>query len=149
MLRDHDVTFFVNHYEHSVDGKGRIVLPAKFRSSLGDRVYLAPQDNSLAVYSETEYAEVIERLLERVRSGDLDPMTRRGFAANSVEVDIDSAGRITIPARLRDYASLTGDVVVNGMLTYIEIWDRETFEAMSPTLSTVVTEQFKAGGTIN
>lgn len=147
--RKRHVAFFVNHYEHSVDSKGRIVLPAKFRSSLGDRVYLAPQDNSLAVYSETEYAQVIERLLDQVRSGELDPMTRRGFATNSVEVDIDSAGRITIPARLREYASLTDEVVVNGMLTYIEIWDRSTFEAMTPDLSAVVHEQFKAGGTIN
>ena len=142
------MSFFVNHYEHSVDTKGRIVLPSKFRSSLGDRVYLAPQDNSLAVYSETEYAGVIERLLGQVRSGDVDPMTRRAFATNSVEVDIDSAGRITIPARLREYASLTGDVVVNGMLTYVEIWDRDTFEAMEPELTTVANEQFKAGGTI-
>ena len=78
----------------------------------------------------------------------MDPMTRRGFATNSVEVDVDSAGRITIPARLREYANLTGDVVVNGMLTYVEIWDRDTFEAMEPELTTVANEQFKAGGTI-
>ena len=142
------MSFFVNHYEHSVDSKGRIVLPAKFRSSLGDRVYLAPQDNSLAVYSEKEYAGVIERLIGQVRSGGVDPMTRRAFATNSVEVDVDSAGRITIPSRLREYAHLTGDVVVNGMLTYVEIWDRETFEAMEPELSAVANEQFKAGGTI-
>ena len=143
------MAYFVNHYEHSIDGKGRIVLPAKFRNSLGDRVYLAPQDNSLAVYSEAEYAQVIERLIGQVRSGGMDPMTRRGFATNSVEVDMDSAGRITIPARLREYANLTGDVVVNGMLTYVEIWDRAAFEEMEPELSAVVHEQFKAGGTIN
>jgi MraZ protein len=143
------VAYFVNHYEHSLDGKGRIVLPAKFRSSLGDRVYLAPQDSSLAVYSEEEYAEVIDRLIGQVRSGGVDPMTRRAFATNSVEVDIDGAGRITIPARLREYANLTDEVVVNGMLTYVEIWDREAFEAMQPELSAVVNEEFKAGGTIN
>ena len=142
------MSHFVNHYEHSVDGKGRVVLPAKFRTSLGDRVYLAPQDNSLAVYSETEYAAVIERLLDRVRAGELDPKARRGFAMNSVEVDIDSAGRITIPVRLREYANLTGDVIVNGMFTYVEIWDRETFETAAPEFSAAVHEQFQAGGTI-
>jgi len=46
---------FVNHYEHSLDSKNRLVLPAKFRGKLGDRVYLALQDNSLAVYSETAF----------------------------------------------------------------------------------------------
>jgi MraZ protein len=140
---------FVNHYEHSLDAKGRVVLPAKYRSSLGDRVYLAPQDNSLALYSEAEFQKVTERLLDLVHQGELDPMTRRGFAANTVEVDLDTAGRITIPSRLREYANLTDEVVVNGALTYIEIWDRATFEQMDDLLTAVVQEQFKAGGKIN
>jgi len=140
---------FVNHYEHSLDSKGRVVLPAKYRNSLGDRVYLAPQDNSLALYSEAEFQKVTERLLDLVHQGELDPMTRRGFAANTVEADLDTAGRITIPSRLRAYANLTDEVVVNGALTYIEIWDRATFEQMDDQLTAVVQEQFKAGGKIN
>ena len=140
---------FVNHYEHSLDSKNRVVLPAKFRNSLGDRVYLAPQDNSLAVYSEAEFQRVTERLLALVYSGELDPMTRRGFAANTVEVELDTAGRITIPARLREFAQLENDVVINGALTYIEIWSRPAFEAMEQELTAVVQEQFRAGGKIN
>ena len=140
---------FVNHYEHSLDSKNRVVLPAKFRNSLGDRVYLAPQDNSLAVYSEAEFRRVTERLLDLVHAGELDPMTRRGFAANTVEVELDTAGRITIPARLREYARLENDVVINGALTYIEIWNRSAFEAMEQELAAVVQEQFRAGGKIN
>ncbi|NNC80864.1 MAG: division/cell wall cluster transcriptional repressor MraZ [Acidimicrobiales bacterium] len=140
---------FVNHYEHSLDSKGRVVLPAKYRNSLGDRVYLAPQDSSLALYSEAEFQKVTERLLDLVHQGELDPMTRRGFAANTVEADLDTAGRITIPSRLREYANLTDEVVVNGALTYIEIWDRATFEQMDDQLTAVVQEQFKAGGKIN
>lgn len=139
---------FVNHYEHSLDSKGRIVLPAKYRAHLTDKVYLAPQDSSLAVFSEEAYEGVVERLLDRVRNEDLDPMTRRGFAAMTVEVELDSAGRITIPSRLRDFAQLTDEVVVNGALTYIEIWKKELFDAMQDEMTAVLLEQFKAGGKI-
>ena len=140
---------FVNHYEHSLDSKNRVVLPARFRHALGERVYLAPQGNSLAVYSETEYAQVAERLLDQVRSGAIDPKTRLGFASSTVEVDIDSAGRITIPQRLREYAGLTDEVIVAGALTYIEIWDRAAYNEIGTDLAAVVHEQFEAGGTIN
>ena len=140
---------FVNHYEHSLDSKGRIVLPAKFRHQLTERVYLAPQDGSLAVYSETEFEQVVQRLLDQVRSGETDPMTRRGFASSTVEVDLDNAGRITIPSRLRDLAKLEDEVVINGALTYIEIWNKGVFESMREQMDAVVLEQFKAGGKIN
>ncbi len=140
---------FVNHYEHSLDSKNRLVLPAKFRSKLGERVYLAQQGSSLGVYSEAAFAETTQRLLDQVRSGETDPQARLAFAASTVEIDIDSAGRITIPQRLREIANLTGDVIVAGALTHVEIWDREAYESMEATLNNVVQEQFKAGGTIN
>lgn len=140
---------FVNHYEHSLDAKHRLVLPAKFRSKLGERVYLAQQGNSLGVYSEAAFIETSQRLLDQVRSGEIDPQARLAFASSTVEIDIDSAGRITIPQRLREYANLSGEVIVAGALTHIEIWDSEAYESMRPTLSSVVQEEFKAGGTIN
>ena len=140
---------FVNHYEHSLDSKHRLVLPAKFRSKLGERVYLAQQGNSLGVYSEAAFAETSQRLLDQVRSGETDPQVRLAFAASTVEIDIDSAGRITIPQRLRDFANLTGEVIVAGALTHVEIWDRTAYEAVEATLTNVVQEQFKSGGTIN
>jgi MraZ protein len=140
---------FVNHYEHSLDSKHRLVLPAKFRGKLGDRVYLALQDNSLAVYSETAFEEATERLLDQVRSGEADPQTRLAFASNTVEIEIDSAGRITIPQRLREFANLTGDVIVAGALTHVELWDRDAYQSIESALTDVVHEQFKAGGRIN
>lgn len=140
---------FVNHYEHSLDSKHRLVLPAKFRGKLGDRVYLALQDNSLAVYSETAFEEATERLLAQVRSGEVDPQTRLAFASNTVEIEIDGAGRITIPQRLREYANLTDEVIIAGALTHVELWDRNAFQSLESELTNVMQEQFKAGGTIN
>jgi len=140
---------FVNHYEHSLDAKGRIVLPAKFRHQLGEKVFLGPLDGSLGVYSEAAYMELAHRLQDQVRNGELDPMVRRGFAAMTVEVELDNAGRITIPSRLREFAQLIDEVVVNGAFDYIEIWNRPAFEAMRSELDAAVLEQFKDGGTIN
>ncbi len=140
---------FVNHYEHSLDSKHRLVLPAKFRTKLGERVFLAQQDNSLAVYSEEAFQETIDRLLGQVREGETDPQARLAIASQTVEIDIDSAGRITIPQRLREIANLESDVIVAGAFSHIEIWDRATYESIKPALASVVREQFKAGGTIN
>ncbi len=140
---------FVNHYDRSLDSKHRVVLPAKFRSKLGERVYLAQQDNSLAVYSEEAFAEVSQRLLDQVRNHNGDPQARLAFASSTVEIEIDSAGRITIPQRLREFANLKDDVIVAGALSHVEIWDQSTFEALQATLTGVVQEQFRAGGTIN
>ena len=140
---------FVNHYEHSLDSKNRLVLPSRFRSKLGERVYVAQQDNSLGVYSAEAFAETSQRLLDQVRNKEIDPQTRLAFGSNTVEIDIDSAGRITIPQRLREYASLESGVIVAGALSHVEVWDRANYESLHGTLTDVVQEQFKAGGTIN
>ncbi len=126
-----------------------MVLPARFRADLGARVYLGQQGSSLAVYSEEAFVETSQRLLDQVRNQEIDPQLRLAFAANTVEIEIDSAGRITIPQRLRELANLTGDVIVAGALSHVEIWDQATYEALQSTLTDVVQEQFKAGGTIN
>jgi len=117
-------------------------------SVIVERVYLAQQDSSLAVYSEEMFAEVSQRLLDRVREKEADPQSRLAFGANTVEIDFDSAGRLTIPQRLREFAGLTNDVMVAGALTHVEIWDLETYMAQVDTLDDVVQEQFKDGGTI-
>lgn len=140
---------FVNRYERSLDSKHRLVLPAKYRSHLGETVYLAQQGNSLAVYSEEAFITAGQRLLDQVRAGDIEPQARLAFASNTVEIDIDSAGRITIPQWLRESVDLTAEVIVAGALSHIEIWDRDAYESVKPALSSVVNEQFEAGGRIN
>ncbi len=140
---------FVDHYEHSLDPKHRLVLPARYRDRLGALVFLAPQDNSLAVYSKDGFQEVTERLLDRSRAGDTDARLRLAFASRTVEISVDSAGRITIPQRLRQYANLTDDVVVAGAITHVEIWDRKAYLDIQERLDDVVNEQFRSGVIIN
>lgn len=141
---------FVDRYERSLDSKFRIVLPKKFRNDLGHRVYLARSDSSLAVYSEEQFYETSQRLIDLDRQGLLAPQVRLAFGASSVSVEPDDkTGRITIPQKLREYANLTNEVIVAGVLTHVEIWDKATFEALEQTHINVVQEQFRAGGAIN
>ena len=140
---------FVDHFEHSLDAKHRLVLPSSFRKILGDQVYLAPQDNSLGVYSVDEFEAVAARLLDQVRAKEAVPQTTVAFASKSVISSIDKAGRITIPERLRSYANLSDEVIVAGVLTHVQIWDRARYDAMQEEFDDVVENQFQNGGAIN
>jgi len=140
---------FVDHFEHSLDSKHRLVLPASFRKKLGERVYLAPQDNSLGVYSVEAFEAVANRLLDQVRAKEADQQTALAFASKTVDTAIDKAGRITIPERLRSFASLTDDVIVAGVITHVQIWDRQSYEAQQERFDDVVVQQFQSGGAIN
>ena len=140
---------FVDHFEHSLDAKHRLVLPSSFRKILGDQVYLAPQDNSLGVYSVDEFEAVAARLLDQVRAKEAVAQTTVAFASKSVISSIDKAGRITIPERLRSYANLSDEVIVAGVLTHVQIWDRARYDAMQEEFDDVVENQFQNGGAIN
>ncbi|MEJ5254497.1 MAG: division/cell wall cluster transcriptional repressor MraZ [Acidimicrobiales bacterium] len=114
---------FVGTFEHSLDDKGRIVLPSTFRSHLADKGFLSQLDGCLGLWTEAGFQEVSSRLKEKIREGLAPQEALRAFAANAHEVRPDSQGRITIPQRLRDFAGLGRDAVVIGAIDRIEIWD--------------------------
>ncbi len=141
---------FVDNYERSLDSKFRIVLPKKFRLALGPQVFLARSDNSLAVYSEEQFRETSQRLIDLDRAGEIPRQVRLAFAASTVSVEPDDkTGRITLPQKLREYANLTDEVIVAGVLTHVEIWDKAAFEALEESHIDVVQQQFEAGGSFN
>ncbi|MEG1687204.1 MAG: division/cell wall cluster transcriptional repressor MraZ [Angelakisella sp.] len=133
----------IGQYEHSLDSKGRMNFPAKFREDLGER-FIATKglDACVAVYSFGEWqllADKVKRLPEAKSA-----LLKRFFFAGAVEVEPDKQGRIVLPAHLRGYASLDKDVVVAGVLDKVEIWDSQrwtghtgemTAEAMSAAIS--------------
>ena len=115
---------FFGTYTPKLDEKGRLFLPAKFRDQLTEGLVVTRgQERCLTVWSMDDF----QRLTDRLREA---PVTNKGtrdyvrmlFAAASQEVP-DKQGRISIPASLREYASLTKDVVVIGSMNRIEIWD--------------------------
>jgi len=114
---------FVGTFEHSLDDKGRVVLPAMFRSHLAERGFVSQFDNCLGVWTEEGFADVAKRLTEKIREGLAPQDAMRAFSANAAEVKPDSQGRILLPQRLRDFAGLEREVVVIGAIDRIEIWD--------------------------
>jgi MraZ protein len=122
---------FLGTYEHSLDPKGRVILPAKFRERLEAGAFLAKSlDGCLALFDAEEFQRVATEMQEKARRGAVERNVVRSFAAGATEATPDRQGRITIPLHLRQFASLEGDVVVTGALGRIEIWDKARWEAV-------------------
>lgn len=125
---------FVGTFEHSLDEKGRVVLPAGFRTHLASGGFLSPVDGCVALWSREEWEKVTTKMQERMNDGRLDALHYRRFFAEAAEVRPDSQGRISIPQRLRDFAGYDRDLVVNGRNDRIEIWSAERWtELYAPT----------------
>ena len=115
---------FLGEFQHSLDVKGRVILPAEFRPALAEGAVLgAFPGGCLAVYTKQEFERVSEQILERLRSGEHELDAARVFFAESREITPDKQGRVAVPPSLREYAGLTKEAMVTGVLTRIEIWD--------------------------
>jgi MraZ protein len=119
----------LGEYDHTIDDKNRLTLPARFREQLaGGVVVTRGMDGCLYAYPRADWHE---RLHARV--AELDPLSREGrkiqrhFFSGAAEAELDKQGRIMIPAPLLRYAGLERDVVVAGVHDHLEIWDRETW----------------------
>lgn len=116
-------------HSYSLDPKGRVSLPARFREAFADGCWLTiGQDGCLYVFPRAEW----ERRSEEVASSPLSDADGRAFSrlffGASDEAKVDSQGRVTIPQRLRDAVGITKDVVVLGVRDRMEIWDRASYE---------------------
>lgn len=135
---------FVGTFEHSLDGKGRVVLPAAFRNQLAERGFVSQFQRCLGVWTEQGFEDMAHRLTEKVREGLAPHDAVRAFAADATEVAPDAQGRIFLPQRLREYATLDHDVVIIGALDRIEIWDTDRWRSLrrdaDESFQTAVTE---------
>ena len=139
---------FVGTYEHTLDAKGRLVLPAKFRSHFADAAYLAPHDGCIGLWTPEGFQEMVERLLEGAREGDTSPRVLRGVGGKSEEVRPDAQGRIMMPSRLQDFANLDREIIICGAIQRIEIWNASSWEAMADELDESVEIAFQQGSGI-
>jgi len=121
---------FIGTYEHTIDEKSRLTLPARFREGLGDGVVLARGlDGNVAVYSRETWAMTVE-----ARISALDPLSRearelrRFFFSGAAESNVDRQGRILVPAVLTRHAGLEHDVVVAGNYDHLELWNPAAWE---------------------
>lgn len=120
---------FIGEYSHSIDKKSRIIIPAKFRSDLGNTFILTKGlDNCLFIYPEDEWV-ILENKLKSL------PLTRkdarafvRFFFSGATECELDKQGRILIPNSLKKHAKLDKEATIIGVSNRVEIWSRDEWE---------------------
>lgn len=114
---------YTGEYNHTIDSKGRMIIPAKFREALGESFMITRGvGNCLTIYDMTEWNEYISKL--RALPGNAEAMKMIRFVvAGAIEAELDKQGRILVPANLREWAGLEKDVVLAGMIGHIEVWN--------------------------
>ncbi len=120
----------IGEYSHNIDTKGRVIIPAKFRTELGERFILTKGfDGCLYGYSVSEWASIEEKIktLPLITGKDARNFTRF-FFSSAIECEIDSQGRILVSQGLRAYASLEKEIVIIGVSSRIEIWSKAKWE---------------------
>ncbi len=118
---------FVGQYNHSMDAKGRVALPAKFRAELKKAVVTKGLDNCLFVYPKKEWDKMAEKLAALPVAKSNTRAFSRLMLAGAMEIEFDKQGRIILPEYLRNFAGLKKNVVVAGLYNRLEIWDQEAW----------------------
>jgi MraZ protein len=121
---------FIGEYHHTLDDKGRMAIPIKFRLALSDgAVVTRGLDRSLFLYPKSEW----EILAAKLAALPMSQADTRAFArlmlAGAMEVEVDKSGRVNVPEYLRTYAGLKKDVVVAGLYNRLEVWDEATWKS--------------------
>ena len=120
---------FMGQYDHSIDTKSRIIVPADYREELGESfVVTRGLDGCLFLYPEREWQAFMEKM-QQLPSNQSTRKLQRQFLSKAKEVALDKQGRILIPGFLREEAGLEKDVVFIGMMNRVEIWDKSRLDA--------------------
>lgn len=122
---------FVGRHERQIDPKGRLAMPSAYRPRFEPRCYLAfGQDGCIDVLTAEGFEEVANEMIDKVKRGEISRSQQRALAANTVEVQVDGQGRITIDRELREFAGIepASSVVVTGSFDRVEIWSHERFQ---------------------
>jgi MraZ protein len=118
------VAGFVGRYEHSLDTKGRVILPAKFRTHYEHGGFLTEHsEGCIALWTLGEFERQMESMQEQAGQGRAERNRARVWASSSAEVEIDRQGRMPIPGHLRAFAGLENEVLVLGVIDRVELWN--------------------------
>jgi len=121
---------FLGEYDYKLDEKGRVSLPPRFRQEFNNGVVLAAgAEKCILAYTPSEW----KKLAENMMTGPILPSKmrklNRALFATAFQINLDGQGRIALPVPLRQYAGITSDVVIAGANAYLEIWDKQAWEA--------------------
>ena len=120
---------FMGEYNHTLDAKGRLIVPARFREDLGDTfVVTKGMDGCLFVFTDAEWERFEEKLHSLPMIDKEARQFTRFFLAGAATVDVDKTGRILLPQVLRDFADITKEAVLVGVGSRVEIWSKERWE---------------------
>ena len=117
---------------HSLDPKGRIIIPSRFRNVIrdggGETVMITRMDKSLFAYALDEWGRIEEKILKLAEKSDAMRRFRRVFVGGAFECACDKQGRVLIPPTLREYAQLEKEIILVGVLDHFEIWSKDNWE---------------------
>ncbi len=123
---------FMSEYNHTVDAKGRLIIPSKFRELLGEEFVVSKgMDGCLFVYANEDWNAFEQKLTSLPLINKEARKFARFFLAGAAQVELDKQGRILLPANLREFAGLDKDVVLVGVGSRIEIWSKEKWESVT------------------
>ena len=120
---------FMGEYNHTIDAKGRLIVPSKFREQLGNEfVVTKGLDGCLFVYSNEEWHNIEEKFRNISMTSKDARKFSRFFFAGAASCEVDKQGRILLPANLREYAGIEKEVVSVGVLSRVEIWSKDRWQ---------------------
>lgn len=120
---------FIGEYQHNLDEKGRLAVPAKFRAKLQrGAVVTKGLDNCLFLYPRKEWEDIAKKLSALPISQKGARAFARMMLGGAFELDIDKQGRVTLPQPLRDFAKIKGKTIIAGLYSRLEIWDRSSWD---------------------
>lgn len=123
---------------HTIDAKGRLIIPARFRDVIradgGERLMISRMDGCLVAYAIEEWRRIETRIQQLAQKSDSMRRFRRVFIGGAFDCNCDKQERILIPPMLREYAGLQKDIVLVGVLDHFEIWSREKWEQENQNL---------------
>jgi MraZ protein len=128
---------FLGEFEHSIDDKGRVAIPARFREELGEGMVLTRGfDQCLQAFPRQVWQQLAQKVSSLSLGSPEARNLRRILFSNAAEVEVDRQGRILVPQNLREYASLAEQVVITGMDTYFELWSADRWRTVMEQLDT-------------
>lgn len=135
------VEVLMGEYAHTIDAKGRVILPADLRSELGESFVITKGlDSCLFVYGQTEWDALSEKLRRLPLAKPEARAFVRFFFSGARTLECDKQGRFLVPGTLRSYAGLKKDVVLIGVSNRVELWDKAAWEKYNDEVNPMVTE---------
>ena len=121
---------FLGEFEYKIDEKGRLPIPPKFRKELKDGIVLAAgPERCVLAYSHAEWNKLAAKLTSGAMAPSKMRKLNRAFFATAFSLNIDGQGRVALPIPLREYAGIEDEVIIAGVNSYLELWNKEQWEA--------------------